>query len=191
MGKGKKHNLNWIKATLELKDDHRWQSAPGTQIFVAGRGAVRFDIPQDWHFSPQESSFQFLDKTPPDDNCRLEVSYNLLPHGNWSEFPLAPLLKNLVREDSRFSGEVGEIHYLKRQTARVVWTEFPFIDPHEHRPALARVAIGLGSNVQCLITLDFWEDEAEKFTPVWDLVLSSLVLGLFIKDPRTGLALPD
>ncbi|MDJ0525256.1 MAG: hypothetical protein PX481_04585 [Microcystis sp. M53603_WE2] len=31
----------------------------------------------------------------------------------------------------------------------------------------------------------------DKFTPVWDTVISSLVLGLYIRDPRSGLAFPD
>jgi len=191
MSKRKKHNLQWIKTTLDLNENHNWQSQPGTRIFVAGRGAVRFDVPADWHFAPQENSFQFLDKKPPDDDCRLEVSYNLLPVANWADFPLAPLLKKIVRDDSRNLGEVGEIIQLKRQTARVVWTEMPFIDPQEHRPALSRIAIGLGSEVQCLITFDYWEDDTERVVPVWDMVLSSLVLGLYIADPRTGFALSD
>ena len=65
MSKRKKHNLQWIKTTLDLNENHNWQSQPGTRIFVAGRGAVRFDVPDDWHFAPQENSFQFLDKSPP------------------------------------------------------------------------------------------------------------------------------
>lgn len=191
MSKPKKHNLQWSKTTLDLAQDHNWQSQPGTRIFVAGRGAVRFDFPEDWHFEQQENSFQFLDRKPPDDDCRLEASYNLLPVGDWTEFPLVRLLKQVVEEDPRQSGEVGEIVQLKRQTARIVWTQIQFIDPQEKRPAYSRIAIGLGSGVQCLITFDYWSDDAERFLPVWDVVLSSLVLGLYIRDPRTGLALPD
>jgi hypothetical protein len=39
--------------------------------------------------------------------------------------------------------------------------------------------------------MDYWVDDADKFTPVWDTVISSLVLGLYIRDPRSGLAFPD
>ncbi|MFB2924307.1 MULTISPECIES: hypothetical protein [Aerosakkonema] len=191
MSKRKKHDLQWIKETLELKEDHNWKSAPGTRIFVAGRGAVRFDVPEDWYFEPDEKSFRFLDKKPPNDDCRLEVSYNLLPPADWTDFPLVPLLKKLVREDERKPIEQGEIIKLKRQTARVVWTQFKFIDPQENREAYSRICIGLGSGVQCLITFDYWVDDAERLTPVWDTVMNSLVLGLYISDPRTGFALPD
>ena len=191
MSKSKKRNLQWLKETLELKEDHNWKSTPGTRIFVAGRGAVRFDVPEDWHFEPDEKSFRFLDKKPPKDDCRLEVSYNLLPPANWAEFPIVPLLRQVLRDETRDAIEQGEIIKLKRQTARIVWTQIKFIDPIEHRPAYSRICIGLGSGVQCLITFDYWEDDAERLTPVWDMVMESLVLGLYIRDPRTGFALPD
>src|SRR4028118_867180 len=40
----KRKKQEWLKETLELKEDHNWKSKPGTRIFVAGRGAVRFDV---------------------------------------------------------------------------------------------------------------------------------------------------
>ncbi len=191
MAKGKKHDLNWIKQTLDLKPDHKWQSKPGYKIFVAGRGAVRLDVPADWIFEPDEKSFKFLDGEPPNDDCRLEVSFNLLPPNDWSGFPLANALKKIVKKESRNVIETGEIITVQRQTARIVWTQIKFIDTQEDRPAYSRICIGLGSNVQCLITLDYWVDDAERLTPVWDEALRSLTLGLFISDPTTGNAMPD
>lgn len=189
--KRKKNGLTWIKETLELDPNHRWQSNPGYKVFVAGRGAVRFDVPHNWYFEPDEKSFRFLDAAPPNDNCRLEVSFNLLPPAEWSLFPLKRTLKKIAEEDERNPTEIGEIVEVKRQTARIVWVEIKFIDPEEHREAFSRICVGLGSNVQCLITCEFWVDEAEKYIPVWDEVMRSLTLGLFIRDPRTGVAFPD
>lgn len=191
MAKRKKDDLRWIKETLELKDDHRWQSKSGYKIFVADRGAVRFDVPQDWVFEPDAKSFKFFDGAPPDDDCRLEMSFNRLPEADWSLFPLKHTLKKIVEDEERDVIETGEIMTLKRQTARIVWTEIKFIDPDEKREAFSRICIGLGSNVQCLITFDYWADDADRLTPVWDHVLESLVLGLYIRDPKTGLAFPD
>lgn len=191
MSKSKKHNLKWIKETLELQEGHNWQSQPNTRIFVAGRGALRFDVPQDWYFEPDVKSFRFLDKKPPNDDCRLEASFNLLPPRDWTGFPLIDLLKQVVQDDPRVPIEQGEIYQLQRQTARIVWTQIEFNDPQEHRQAYSRIAIGLGSGVQCLITFDYWVDDAERLIPVWDTVLSSLVLGLYIRDPKTGFAFPD
>lgn len=190
--KRKKHNLQWVKETLELKPDHHWQSNPGYKIFVAGRGAVRFDVPQDWVFEPDEKSFRFLDADPPNDNARLEVSFNHLPPNDWSLFPLKPLLKKVAEEDERDVIAQSEIFTVKRQTAQIVWTELTFIDRQEEpREACSRICIGIGSNVQCLITFDYWTDEAAQMTPVWDEVLRSLTLGLYIRDPKVGLAFPD
>jgi hypothetical protein len=191
MSKRKKRHQQWLKETLELNENHNWQSEPGTRIFVAGRGALRFDVPQDWYFEPDEKSFRFLDNKPPKDDARLEASFNLLPPGNWAEFPLVPLLKKIMQEDERHPIEIGKVIQLKRQTARVVWNQIKFIDPQEHREAYSRTCIGLGSGVQCLITFDYWVDDAERLTPVWDTVMNSLVLGLYIRDPRTGFAFPD
>lgn len=191
MSKRKKRHQEWRKETLELNENHNWKSEPGTRIFVAGRGALRFDVPQDWYFEPDEKSFRFLDNKPPKDDARLEASFNLLPPGNWAEFPLVPLLKKIMQEDERHPIEIGKVIQLKRQTARVVWNQIKFIDPQEHREAYSRTCIGLGSGVQCLITFDYWVDDAERLTPVWDTVMNSLVLGLYIRDPRTGFAFPD
>ncbi len=193
MAKRKKssNGLKWIKETLELSPNHRWRSNPGYKVFVAGRGAVRIDVPQDWVFEPDDKSFRFLDAAPPNDNCRLEVSFNLLPPSDWKLFPLKSTLKKIAEEDERDLIEVGEVVTLKRQTAHIVWIEIKFMDSEEHREAFSRICVGLGSNVQCLITFDFWVDEAEKLIPVWDEVMRSLTLGLFISDPTTGTAIPD
>lgn len=192
MAKGKKSNLQWIKETLELKPDHRWESPSGYKIFVANRGAVRFNVPQNWVFEPQEKSFRFLDKKPPKDDCCLEVSFNQLPPNDWSEFPLKRTLKKIIEEDSRNPIDKSKIYTVQRQTARIVWAEIKFIDTQaEPREAFSRICIGLGSNVQCLITFEFWADQAEQLTPVWDEVIRSLTLGLYIRDPMTGVAFPD
>ena len=97
----------------------------------------------------------------------------------------------MVRDDERNVVEQGEIIQLKRQTARIVWAQIKFIDPQENREAYSRICIGLGSGVQCLITFDYWADDAERLLHVWDMVIESLVLGLYIRDPQTGLAFPD
>jgi hypothetical protein len=73
-----------------------------------------------------------------------------------------------------------------------MWCEIKFIDTQtEPREAFSRTCVGLGSNIQCLITFDYWADQAEQLIPVWDEVMRSLTLGLYIRDPRTGLAFPD
>jgi len=191
MAKRSKHNLKWIKETLELKDDHRWEAKPGYKIFVADRGAMRLDVPQDWLFEPQKASFRFTDGKPPDDNCCLEVSFNRLPPGDYSDFPLNKLLRDVVDNDDRDVTKRGIIHEMNRVALRLVWTELRFIDEIEKRDAFSRIAIGLGAGIQSLITFDYWVEDADRFLPVWETALETLKLGLYISDPTTGAARPD
>ena len=191
MGKRKKGSAQWIKETLALQDDHRWSCKPGYKVFVADRGAVRFDVPSSWHIEPDTQSFKFMDKKPPNDDCRLEVSFNRLPAADYSLFPLEAILRKVALEDSRDVIEVGEVVRVKRQTARIVWLELKFMDCIEQREAYSRICLGLGSQIQCLITFDFWAADRDRMTPVWDEVLQTLTLGLYIRDPSTGLAYPD
>src|SRR5215210_1801244 len=81
---GRARMSKWQKRTLKLRDDHTWSGRPGCRVFVADRGAVRFDFPQDWIVIPQADSIRFHDKQPPDDDCVLGVSYLRLPPIDWS-----------------------------------------------------------------------------------------------------------
>jgi hypothetical protein len=191
--KSKKHDLKWIQEKLTLDENHGWECTEGYRVFVAGRGAVRFEVPQDWQFEPKEKSFKFFNAPEPNDDCALEVSFNLLPPElDLKQIPLVGLVKKIAREDSRDVLAVGEVVKLKRQTANVVWTELKFMDHQEEdREAYSRICVGLGSGVQCLVTCEFWADQAERFIPVWEHMLETLVLGLFISDPRKGFARPD
>ncbi|NET02507.1 MAG: hypothetical protein F6K62_25530 [Sphaerospermopsis sp. SIO1G2] len=192
MAKGKKRKPEWIKETLELDPNHHWEGPDDYNIFVAGKGAVRFNVPRKWILDPQEKSFKFRDKKPPNDDCCLEVSYNHLPPNDWTLFPLKKTLKKIIEDDSRDVIETAEIVKVKRQTAKIMWGQIKFIDTQaEPREAFSRICVGLGSNIQCLITFDYWVDQVEELTPVWDEVMRSLTLGLYIRDPRTGLAFPD
>ena len=176
----------WKKQTLKLKPQHSWQARPGYRIFVADRGAVRFDIPQTWILEPDTASIKFFDAAPPDDNCRLEMSCTRLPPIDWSGLPLAQLLQDVVAGDHREVISTGEIVSINRRDLRLVWTELRFRDPVEEREAYSRILLGLGGNVQCLITLDYWPEDAERARPVWDEVVRTLQLGVYIADPTTG-----
>ena len=56
----------WDKRTIKLNHAHGWHSRPGFKIFVADRGAVRFDFPDDWLVIPEENgTIKFHDKPTP------------------------------------------------------------------------------------------------------------------------------
>lgn len=179
----------WNKEVLKLKEDHTWSAKPGYRIFVADRGAVRFDFPQDWVLVPGPKSIKFHDREPPDDNCVLEVTIMRLPPIDWSGLPLTRLVQEIVEGDERPIISKGQIHEEQRPDLEIAWTEIVFTDPQEHREARSRICLARGSNIQPLITLDFWAEDAVWLSAVWDEVIHSLELGLHVDDPTRGYTL--
>ncbi len=178
---------DWRIETLRLKERHGWKAKPGYKIFVADHGALRFDVPRDWILDSGTSSFKFYDRQPPDDNCTLEVSLIRLPPVDWSGLPLSQLiLQTVTDEDGCGRIREADLHPIDRQDLEMVWAETTFVDPIQQRKAHSRICLARGSNIQVLITFAFWADDASKLAAVWDEVLHSLRLGMFIKDPTRG-----
>jgi hypothetical protein len=101
---------HWQKKTRKLRDRHYWTAQPGCNVFVADRGAVRFDFPQEWVIVPGSDSINLHDKPPPDDDCVLAVSYLRLPPVDWSGLPLASLVEQTTKDDTRPVYERGGYH---------------------------------------------------------------------------------
>ncbi|HET7089251.1 MAG TPA: hypothetical protein VFL17_11405 [Anaerolineae bacterium] len=181
-----KPKRRWTKQTLTLKDTHSWKAPPGYNIFAADRGAVRFNFPHGWVVVPAADCIELYDRQPPDDDCRLAVSYLRLPPIDWSGLPLAQLITTVVEGDHREVLARGAIVNVPREDLEVAWTEIRFMDPQEHREAFSRVALARGQNLQALITFDFWADDAPRLRPVWDEVMHSVELGRYVADPTTG-----
>jgi hypothetical protein len=169
----------WDKRTIKLPEKHGWHAKPGYKIFVADRGAVRFDFPDDWLIVPDEDSIKFHDKQPPDDDCTLAVSVMHLPPADWSKLPLGDLRRPVISR--------GEVVDVKRTDLDLAWAEVRFNDPGlDDRPARSRTALARASNIQPLITFDFWEDDAPRLGKVWDEILRSLRVAEPIIDPTLG-----
>jgi hypothetical protein len=176
----------WDKEELELKKSHGWKANPGHKIFVGDRGAIRLDYPEDWVVIPDDDSIKFYDKQPPDDDCCLAVSYMRLPPVDLSGLPVSSMLKVAMEGDSRPIYSRSEIHHVKREDLELAWVELAFIDPLQQRDCRSRMCLGRGSDIQPLITMEFWEDDRERCATVWDDVLDSLQLGVYIDDPTRG-----
>ncbi len=176
----------WDKRTLKLPEKHGWHARPGYKIFVADRGAVRFDFPEDWVVVPDPDSIKFHDKQPPDDDCTLAVSVMTLPPGDWSGLKLSLLVSKLVEKDTRGATLRGKVIEVKRTDLELAWAEVEFIDPNEKRPARSRTCLARASNVQPLITFDFWVDDAPRLGKIWDEILRSLRVAEPIIDPSLG-----
>ena len=178
----------WDKQSFNLPAAHGWKAKPGYKIFVADRGAVRFDFPEDWVVVPGKDSIGLHDRPPPEDDCVLKVSVMRLPpiKGGWDQLPLERLVREVVQNDSRGATGGQDITAVRRDDLELAWAEVGFIDPIEKRPALSRCCLARARNIQPLITMDFWETDREKFAPVWDEVLRTLRVGVPLGDRRRG-----
>lgn len=189
MTKHNKKKSPFQSKTLRLADNHTWDAPKGYKILVAERGAVSFNIPQNWvigKFEPLEVN----DKEPPNDNARISMSYWRLPPGiDWSGLPLVRMLSDSIKDDTLDVLERGEVVRSPRTDIELVWIERRFMDSGEHREAFSRNALARGWNVQALVTFDYWADDAPKMVRHWDELLRSLQLGRVIEDPTKGVVM--
>ena len=182
----------WAKQVLTLKDDHTWKAPPGYNVFVADRGAVRFNVPTDWVVASASDCIELHDRPAPDDDCRLAVSYLRLPPLDWSELPLSQLLTAIAENERRNVLTRGEIVTVPRNDLELAFMEIHFVDLKETREAFSRIALARGqqpageANLQALITFDFWADDAARFDPIWAEVMRSIQLGRYVADPTAG-----
>lgn len=180
----------WDKKTFKMGDDHGWSARDGYKIFVADRGAVRFDIPNDWVVVPQEDgSIKFHDRTPPDDDGTLQMSVMYLnPKVDWSGLPpLSTMLADVSRDPEE--GEVlgrGEIATVRRPGVDLAWKWTRYVDPTENREAFSRIALARERTIHLLLTFAYWASEAPRMVAAWDEVLRSMRLGEYIADPLRG-----
>jgi len=178
---------DWLKEQLKLKKNHNWKAPDGYRIFIADRGAVRFNIPEGWVVEPDSDSIKFYDVKPPDDNCRLACSYlRLPPQVDWSSLPLDNLINVALNGDERNPVREGEIVHKQRPDLEAAWADYRFVDPVLKRAAYTRLCIARGSLIQALLTFDYWPEDAARFAPVWAEVIRSLQLGRYIEDPTVG-----
>ncbi len=182
----KPRRLKYHKQTLRMQEGHGWTSRPGCKIFVADRGAVRFDYPASWVVLPDSDSIKFRDRKPPKDDCVIAFSYLCIPPIDWSGLPLAQLVEELCRGGERPIDRWDEMVTARRFDLEYAWRQGHFIDPGEKRPALTRIGLARRQTVQALLTMEMWEVDLQRFSGVWDLVLETLELDEPIADPTRG-----
>ena len=194
----------WERRRLRLKKNHGWKSEPGCQIFVADRGAVRFDLPRGWVVEPgKRGSIKFMDRKPPDDDCTLEMTvFYLNEEIDWSGLTVGRLVGDLGTkrdgepEDVPEFDDDGEpyvepteileilpVTEFHRDGMSVAWNGRRYIDPKENREVSSRLLMARKWNIQPLITFAFWSDQAKQKGKAWDILLKTLILGDYVEDP--------
>lgn len=176
---------NWTKQTLRLKDDHGWKCKPGYRIFVADRGAVRFDFPDDWIVRPSDDgTIHMHDREPPDDDVRLSLTVIYLREDvDWSGLKLSKVLEEITAKAERNDHVYGPVQQFKNPRHEIVWSQTEYPDPENHRLVRSRTALARYSNIQMVLTLDFYADLSARYGKVWDEILRTLVLGDYVEDP--------
>jgi hypothetical protein len=170
---------------ITLKPGHAWRARPGCTVFVAERGAVRFDYPRQWVAVPDETSISFYDGEPPDDDSRLTVSFMRLPATNWGALKMESLLESAL-QGGEPEGTRGPIHVARCGDVDLAWRELSFIDAAQSREARSRTCVARQGTLQCLLTFDFWADDLGRCHEAWTTVLETLELDRPVADPRRG-----
>jgi hypothetical protein len=169
---------------LNLKANHTWKSRPGYSICVLDRGAVRFDYPRDWKVEMSDGAVFLHDREPSIESCDLGVSIFRMPMEAIAELPMEDLLTQSL-DSERQTYEQSEIRRMERGDLEVVWLEQKYLEKTQNRDARFRVAIARGPLV-VLITMNYWSSRAAGLERVWEEVLRTLQLGLYVKDPTAG-----
>jgi hypothetical protein len=177
----------WVKKTYKLDQMYGWKAKPGYHIFVADRGAVRFDFPDTWVMQPAENGvIELRDRQPPDDDCLVELTvFHLRPDVDWTGLPMGQMLANatdggLGHGDDAVLGPITEKH---RGGLDLAWRETQWVDQDEKRDARARSLIAHKDDVQILITMSYWQDDVERFMAVWDELVRTLRLAEYVRKP--------
>jgi hypothetical protein len=147
-------------------------------VCVLDQGAVRVEFPSDWIVKQYPDSVQIHNVEPPNDDCVLGISRFHAPEESIG-VPLRELIMAASAGDTRQILDTQKIMEIDREDLQIAWRELRYFEPEQKREAFSRMAIAHGSEVYCLLTFDFWADQATRFTPVWDDALRSLTLGSY------------
>lgn len=169
---------------LRLKEKHTWKSRPGYSICVIDRGAVRFDYPANWIVNPDDGAVHLHDRPPSVESCDLGVSIFNVPAEQIPDLPLEDTLRDVLDKKRKAYQDSG-IHQLVSGDIEIAWLEQRYKDTEYNRDARLRVALARGP-VLCLISMNYWANRAAGLERVWDEVLRTLVMGVYVQDPSFG-----
>jgi len=171
---------------LQLTAGHGWRAQANHKILVLDRGAVRLEYPETWVIGLTDDCVKINDKSPPDDDCVLGVSYHRWPAVAGDKLTVGTLVREAMRSDDRSFLETDPIHEETRIDMALAWGQGRFIDPRVTREACARLCIARKAEIQALITFDFWLSDLVRCDAYWNAILASLQLGQRATDPRRG-----
>lgn len=188
MAKQNNHADKWKKQVFDLPDDHTWNAPKGYNVFIAGRGAVQFNVPQDWIIEPDDDSVKIKDKPTPKDDMAMAMSYYNIADMLWAhpQFPMSVIVNMMSDTDDRKPSWKSDIFLEERRDIEQAWLEIKFVDPLEQREAYGRWCLVRGKQLVCLITGECWPEHKARFEEVWREMLRSMILERYLNNPMRG-----
>jgi hypothetical protein len=185
----------WQQHHTKMSPNHRWKAKAGHQIFIAQRGAIRFDIPRGWVIIPDKTSYKMCDRQPPDDECTLEASYMVLPAVDLTDLTVGMMLRD-VTENQTQKTETWRSDIVEEKRGDLLTAQMAsrWIDPSQNREACSHIAVARRRGIQVLLTCDYWLDDAKQFGPAWLTVMETLQVAQWVNpdgSPAPAPALPD
>ena len=170
----------------DLSPGHGWRAQPNHKILVLGRGAVRLEYPESWIVEINDDCVKVFDRKPPDDDCVLAVSYHHWPVVSGQKLSVASLVRTALDGDDRSFVSIDPVVAETRMDFSLAWGQARFIDSRVDRQACARLCIVRKSDIQALITFDFWASDLTLCDARWSAFLATLQLGQWVADPQRG-----
>lgn len=170
---------------LQIKDRHNWKCKPGNQLCVLDRGAARFEFPDSWVLEVKDGTVTLHDRPAGIEACDLCVSILNVPGLAVNELALDDLLVRSLDSNRQVTGQ-SEIYRRDSGGVEIAWLEQKYFEETQQRPAKFRVALARSPELHCLISLNYWAERAGSLERVWDEVLDTLVLAVYVQDPTVG-----
>jgi hypothetical protein len=173
------------KRTARLPANHGWRAQPHHKILVLGRGAVRLEIPEAWIVEVTDDCVKVFDRKPPDDECVLGVSYHLWPAAG-RNLPVGPFVRGALEKDERAFLAIEPVVEETKMDIALAWAQGRFVDARVDREACSRLCLARKTEIQALLTFDFWSSDLAVCDPLWTMFLATLQLEQWVADPLRG-----
>lgn len=167
---------------LVLNPDHGWTSEPGCQVFVADRGAVRFDFPRGWCIEPgEQGAIRVQDRPSPDQSRSLQLTLNYLRDDlDWTGVTTSRIRDELVRRQSRKISRQDPIGQdASRDGLQFSWSSPLSLDSG----GFFQVLVARKWNIQAIFRYEFTPAPDNSHESFWSILLKTVVLGDYVEDP--------
>lgn len=178
---------------LELKENHGWTSEPDCQVFLADRGAVRFDFPKGWVIEPGDGgTIKIQNRESHGADCCLKMNlFYLREDLDWSGISVSRVLDEVLKK--RNPGEILETaptQRTNRDGLEMAWSGTRYRDRDRTREYWFRALVGRKWNIQPIFTYSYLEPPTPTIRGMWDILLKTLILGTTSKTPLSESADP-